>query len=94
MYVRLCVCVRVYACVCVCVYVCVYVCVHDDPKNNPGMKIALAQSPNATCFPAWALISELYSPSLRIDITSMRADILETVVQVRIFFKRNIVQSL
>ena len=32
------------------------------------MKIALAQSPNATCFPAGPLISEVYLPSLRIDI--------------------------
>ena len=53
--------------------------------GGAGMKIALAQSPNATCFPAGPLISELYSPSLRIDIISMGAVILETVVHVRIF---------
>ena len=55
------------------------------------MKITLAQSPNATCFPAGPLISELYLPSLQTDNTSMGAVTLETVVHVRIFSESIIV---
>ena len=58
------------------------------------MKIALAQSPDATCFCSAPLISELCLPSLGINITSMGADILETLVHVRVFSEKIIVQSL